>query len=242
MTRVAIVIPVWNDRGTLRRCLASLRQQTLQEFDVTIVDDGNVPPMDRFQISDSPPKAGPRQEDRFQIRWIRQPHAGAPVARNRGARETASEFLLFCDADIELALHALSRMVAELDAHPEASYAYSSFRFGWKTFSSFPFDAERLRRMPYIHTTSLIRRACFPGFDESLTRFQDWDLWLTLLERGHVGVHIPDVLFTIRNTRGTMSRWLPSLMYRLPWKSRRVREYGSAADIVRRKHQLTAIP
>ncbi|MDO8621707.1 MAG: glycosyltransferase family A protein [bacterium] len=228
MSRITVVIPAWNDRGMLVRCLNSLRQQTLQDFDVVIVDDGSEPPVQRIQIPDS----------RFQIRLLRQPHAGAPAARNRGTRDTESELIMFCDADIELAPNALERMVATLEAYPEASYAYSGFRFGWKKFRSFPFDADRLRRMPYIHTTSLIRRAHFPGFDEALSRFQDWDLWLTMLEQGHVGVHVPETLFAVRNTRGTMSRWIPSFMYRLSWKSKQVRAYESAADIVRRKHRL----
>lgn len=227
MTRVTVIIPVWNDRGTLSRCLDSINRQMLQNVDVVVVDDGSAPPAKERVTSAE-----------VRVRWIRQAHAGAPAARNRGARETTSEFVLFCDADIELEPHALSRMVATLDAHPEASYAYSSFRFGWKTFRGFPFDADRLRRMPYIHTTALIRRTHFPGFDESLARFQDWDLWLTMLEQGHVGIHIPEILFTIRNTRGTMSRWIPSFVHRLPWKSRRVREYDAAAAIVQRKHHV----
>ncbi|MBI4449598.1 glycosyltransferase [Candidatus Uhrbacteria bacterium] len=229
MSRITIVIPVWNNRGALVRCLRSIELQTFQDVAIIVVDDGGVPPLhDGFQIPDS----------RFQIQLVRQEHAGAPAARNCGARETESELIMFCDADIELAPNALERMVATLDTYPEASYAYSGFRFGWKLFRSFPFDADRLRRMPYIHTTSLIRRAHFPGFDESLIRFQDWDLWLTMLEHDHSGVHIPEVLFTIQNTRGTMSRWIPSLMHRLPWRSRRVREYDAAAEIVQRKHQL----
>lgn len=238
---VAVVIPVYQHADVLTRCLASLERQTLRDFDVTVVDDGSQPPLrDEFQIS--PPKADPSREKNFklQIRWLRQEHAGAPAARNRGARETQSEFLLFCDADVILRTDALERIVQALRAHPEASYAYSAFRFGWKAFRCLPFDPERLRRMPYIHTTALIRREHFPGFDESLKRFQDWDLWLTMLERGHAGVHIPEILFTVRSG-GTMSRWVPSFLYRLPWKTARVRAYEAAAEIVRRKHHLPPI-
>ncbi|MDP3771483.1 MAG: glycosyltransferase family A protein, partial [bacterium] len=192
MTRITVVIPVWNDRGILVRCLGSLERQIFRDVEVVVVDDGSEPPVELRGTSDE-----------VRVRLVRQQHAGAPAARNRGARDTESELVMFCDADIELAPNALERMVATLDAHPGASYAYSGFRFGWKKFRSFPFDADRLRRTPYIHTTSLIRRAHFPGFDEALTRFQDWDLWLTMLEQGRVGIHIPEVLFTIRNTRGT---------------------------------------
>jgi hypothetical protein len=51
------------------------------------------------------------------------------------------------------------------------------------------FDAQRLRRHNFISTMSLVRRADHPGFDESLVRAQDWDLWLTMLEQGKVGVY-----------------------------------------------------
>jgi len=228
----SIVIPVYRRQGSddalLRRCLASLERQTYRDFDITVVDDGSTAPLrSALQISDY----------KFQIRLIRQAHAGAPAARNRGARETNSEFLLFCDADVVLRPNALARWVLALHDHPDASYAYSRFRFGWKLFRGFPFDPERLREMPYIHTTALMRRAHFPGFDESLHRFQDWDLWLTMLEHGHVGTYIPEVLFTIVSTRGTMSRWVPAFVHRLPWRTESVRTYDAAADIVRRKHR-----
>ncbi len=227
MNRIVVIIPTWNDRELLHRCFVSLAAQTFKDFEVIVVDDGSEPAIELRGTSDE-----------VRVRLVRQEHAGAPAARNRGARETQSEFLLFCDADVELQPYALERMARTLDAHLEASYAYSAFRFGWKKFSSFPFDAARLRRMPYIHTTALIRRAHFPGFDESLKRFQDWDLWLTMLEAGHVGTYIPETLFTVRSG-GTMSRWFPSFALRLPWKSSRVRAYEDAAGVIRKKHRIT---
>lgn len=222
----SIIIPAWNNPRELARCLLTLEAQTFHDFDVTVVDDGSEPPIELTAYS-----------LRLTARLIRQAHAGAPAARNRGARETRSEFILFCDADVELRPHALEGMMRALREHPEASFAYSAFRFGWKTFRSFPFDPDRLRRMPYIHTTSLIRRTHSPEFDESLKRFQDWDLWLTMLAHGHVGVHIPEVLFTVRSG-GTMSRWFPSFALKLPWKPNRVRAYEDAASIVQKKHRI----
>lgn len=228
---ISVIIPVYNDARMLARCLASIAQQCDRDIEVIVVDDGSDPPLDRKRIGVPTSLQG-------YIHWVGHEHAGAAAARNRGATAAHGDFLLFCDADIVFAPGAFASYRAALAAQPNASYAYPAFRFGWKHFSGFPFDAGRLRRMPFIHTTALVRRGHFPGFDPSLARFQDWDLWLTMLEQGHIGVHIPQELFAIRRTRGAMSRWVPSFAFRLPWKLRRVRRYEEAAQRIRAKHHL----
>jgi hypothetical protein len=133
-------------------------------------------------------------------------------------------------------------MLKTLQEHPEAAFVYSSFYFGWKLFPCFAFDAERLKKMNYIHTSSLMRRAAFPGFDESLKRLQDWDLWLTMGERGQSGVWINKPLFRV-HTGGTMSRWVPTVFYQLSWPilgytPNRIRRYQEAEKILKQKHHL----
>ena len=68
----------------------------------------------------------------------------------------------------------LERLEEVLREHPQAAWAGSSFWWGRRLFQGRPFSAETLRSQ----TTSTHRAhstlEAFPGFDESLKRFQDW--------------------------------------------------------------------
>jgi hypothetical protein len=124
---------------------------------------------------------------------------GANWARNRGFDLVDTPFVLFSDDDILWEPQALELMMAALELHPEASYTYGSYSIPEiGTQCDHPFDAERLRRHNFISTMSIIRTADFPGFDESIRRFQDWDVWLTMLQRGQIGVHCGSHIFQTR--------------------------------------------
>ncbi len=242
---ISIIIPAYNAERTIERCLASIFAQTYRDFEVVVVDDGS---------TDSTRKSLQNFSCMFidnssQFTVIEQENRGAQAARNRGWEECRMQnvecrMILFCDADIVLRADCLEKMVRTLEQNPEVSYAYSSFRFGWKKFKLWPFDAARLKQMPYIHTTSLIRAEHFPetGWDENVKRLQDWDLWLTMLEDWHTGVWVPEVLFTVINTKGTMSRWIPSFCYKIPkWLGihpKAVTRYNEAVERIKAKHGL----
>ncbi|OGL72986.1 hypothetical protein A3E39_02510 [Candidatus Uhrbacteria bacterium RIFCSPHIGHO2_12_FULL_60_25] len=228
MKLVSVVIPVWNHAKELEQCLESLSKQTYAPLEIIVVDDGST---DR-------PVTGNREPGT--VRLIRlEERRGAAGARNEGARLATGDYLIFVDADAILVSHAIERMVATLESHPDASFVYSSFRFGWKRFPSRAFDADALRRGPYIHTTALMRRSAFPGFDESLKKFQDWDLWLTIVERGGKGIWIPEELFTLSIGRKGMSVWLPSFVHRLPWAiTEEMKNYRHWEGVVKKKHGI----
>ena len=171
-----------------------------------------------------------------QIKVIDQANQGAPIARNNGAKVATGSYLIFCDADIIAKPGMLAELYQALKNNPQASYSYCGFKFGFKTFRSLPFNPEKLKKMPYIHTSSLIYKDHFPGFDPSLKRFQDWDLWLTMLEHGHVGQAVPHILFKVI-PGGTMSRWLPKILFSLPWLAS-VKKYRAAEKIIKQKHHL----
>ena len=236
MPVISVIIPVYNHASVLKQCLVSLVGQTLLPGEVIIVDDGSTDDFEKVAAEIS----NDERLKKLNIKIIRQQNRGAGAARNRGFAESAGELVIFWDADTIARPEMLEKMKTTLDASPGASFAYSRFKFGWKTMKSRPFDPDALKKENYIDTTSLLRRMDFSGFDESLKRFQDWDLWLTLLEKNKTGVFVPEVLFKkLVGGRKGMSHWRPSLFYRLPWKLKAIKEYETAREIVRLKHGLT---
>lgn len=231
---VSVVIPTYQHADSVARCIDTVLEQTYENIEIIVVDDGSTD--DTQEVL---------EKYKGKISVIKQDNRGGNAARNRGAQGANGEYIIFVDADAELKPAMIEVFLQSLQDHPEASYAYSGFRFGWKRFGGIRFDADRLRKVNFVMTTSLIRRADFPGFDETLKRFQDWDLWLTMLEREMTGVMVPGTWFTLRidGTSRTGSSWLPAFVYALPWKwlgwkPVRVEKYEAARAIIAAKHDL----
>ncbi len=213
---ISVIIPTYQHAKTLPDCLQTILNQTVAIDEIIVVNDGS---------TDNTIEVLKPFADRIHL--IDQENSGRAAARNRGFEASHGDFIIFCDADEHWRKDMIEKMLCALQENPEVAYAYCAFRFGWKRFSSFPFNASRLKKMNYIHTTALIRRQDFPGFDESIKKFQDWDLWLTILENGKEGIFIPDELFQIENPPGRSimiasfaqapSNWYPSFFYKIPW-------------------------
>jgi glycosyltransferase involved in cell wall biosynthesis len=144
---------------------------------------------------------------------------GACQKRNVGAAKATQPYLLFVDDDSILHDQALSSMLEVLEKDAGAAFAYSDavhvhypgvecptppgIRRGH------PWDPNTLKNGNYVETMSLMRRNLFPGFDSSIARFQDWDLWLTMAEKGYRGVYIPKVLFELHHIDKGISASVP---------------------------------
>lgn len=230
---ISIIIPIYNQANFLENCLKQISKQTYQNFEVIVINDGSTD-----NIIEVIGKCKIFMGDKLE--FLEQENKGANAARNRGVKLAKGEYLLFCDADVEMYPDMLEKMHTALKNNPQASFSYSSFLWGRKRFSSFAYDDIRLKIMPYINVNSMVRKEHFPGFDEDLKKFQEWDLWLNMLiNHNHRGVWIDKVLYKV-NIGGsqTMSSWLPKFAYRwLPFLTA-VKKYNTGMELIKKKYNL----
>ena len=229
---ISIIIPVYNQAEHLSRCLDGIKNQSYDNYEIIVVNDGStdkiIDVIGKFKHIFS-----------HKLTYTEQKNRGAAVARNVGAKFAKGDYIIFCDADVVMEPIMLEIMRKQLKENSSASFCYSSFIWGHKKFKLWPYDADKLKNMPYINITSLIKKDHFPGFDETLKKFQDWDLWLTMLDQGHTGIWVDKFIYKV-NLGGTqtMSSWLPSLSYKLlPWLPQ-VKKYNLAKEIILKKHKL----
>lgn len=211
---ITVIIPAYQSAKTIDSTLKSIDQQNFSDYEIILVNDGS---------TDNLIEVLKKYADRILI--ITQPNKGAASARNKGAARAKGKYLFFCDADIVLNHFCFEKMVRVLELNSFASFCYSSFLFGRHKFKALPYSVDRLKRFNYISTMSMLRRKDFIGFDESLKRFQDWDLWLRLAKLGKIGLAWPEYLFEAPLKKSGISG------------QNRTRE--QAVNIIKKKHNLS---
>jgi glycosyltransferase involved in cell wall biosynthesis len=118
MPAVSVVVPLFNKERYIRRCLESICNQTMPDFEAVVVDDGS---SDRSaDMAES--IADPR------IRVIRQENRGGGGARNRGIHEARGELIAFLDADDEWLPGFLEAIIGLRRAYPEAGILATGYR------------------------------------------------------------------------------------------------------------------
>ena len=103
MSKVSVIIPVYNAEAYLRQCLDSVVNQTLREIEIVCVDDGSTDGsaaiLEEYAAKD------------VRIKIIKQENAGVNVARKEGLKLASGEWITFCDADDWLEQDAIAEMV-----------------------------------------------------------------------------------------------------------------------------------
>jgi glycosyltransferase involved in cell wall biosynthesis len=203
--RVAVLVPCFNHIQYLDEAIQSVLSQTFRDVEILVVNDGSTDPHtnERLAVAAWP-----------QTRIVAHPeNRGLSASRNTALRQTGAPYICALDADDRLAPAWLEKAVAFLDARPDVAFVSHWLRtFGDETWEWTPerCDLPALLARNTVNGAALVRRSALEavgGFDESLRHgCEDWDVWLTLVERGFKGEIIPEVLFYYRRRAGSMSR------------------------------------
>lgn len=210
---VSVILPTFNRENTIRRAMTSVLNQAGVPLELIVIDDGS---KDRTVEVIADLLEDPR------VRLIQNTtNLGGSGARNRGIAEARGRFLAFQDSDDEWLGGKLSLQLAKLgesdDTHAGNYTAYIRVKNSAAEYMPPPalrLDDrplfERLIETNHITTQALLVRreivAGLGGFDESLPRFQDWDLVLRIANRWKLAfIDVPTVI--VYDTPGNLTSY-----------------------------------
>ena len=186
MPLVSVIVPSHNRARLLERTLRSILAQDMTDLEVVVVDDGS---------SDDIASGTPADA---RVRVLRNPQpAGVSAARNRGIAAARGEWIAFCDDDDLWAPEKLARQLTAAQS-TGAHWAYTgdvNVDGDLRVLSGGPPpDPDRVldllpRWNPLASGGSnvMIRSSVLAqtgGFDSTLRRTEDWDLWIRVARSG----------------------------------------------------------
>lgn len=205
---ISIVTPFYNTDQVFFETVQSVLQQSLQQFEWIIVNDGSDEPQS-IEILNWVRHLDPR------IKVIDHPsNLGLPSARNTGVREASTSYVLFLDSDDLLEPTAAEKWYWFLETNPQYSFVkgytvgFGAINYLWARGFH---QKELFLQENVVDVTSLVRKEVVVrvgGFDESLRNgFEDWDFWLKCANAGYWGATIPEYLIWYRRKENPEQRW-----------------------------------
>uniref|UniRef100_B8HJT1 Glycosyl transferase family 2 n=1 Tax=Cyanothece sp. (strain PCC 7425 / ATCC 29141) TaxID=395961 RepID=B8HJT1_CYAP4 len=118
---VSVIIPAYNAARFLGATIQSVQQQTFQDWELLIIDDGS--------SDETATIASSYQVQDDRITLISQPNQGVSAARNLGVARSQGEIIAFLDADDQWLPTKLSQHLTQFQTHPQLGVGFAQVEF-----------------------------------------------------------------------------------------------------------------
>ncbi len=199
---ISCIIPTKNRPELLLRAVRSVIEQTYQKIEVIVIDDS----------TDSLTQQTLRQSP-LPVRYIKNEQSkGASYSRNIGLLEAKGDIISFLDDDDSWMPEKIATQLKLIKHYPIVSCNCIAISDGRKSYISFP-NFVKYRELLYYNFIGscsfvIIDRNIMKGcyFDEKLKCGQDWDMWLSIMNKNHIAEAANIGEFLVYYNQGQHSR------------------------------------
>jgi glycosyltransferase involved in cell wall biosynthesis len=190
--RTSIIIPVYNGKKYIERCINSAKSQTLDDIEIIVVDDGSTDNTLKI-ISEIP-----------DITVLIKPNGGTASALNTGIRNAKGDWIHWLSADDMLYENAIELMLDEIQITPNMrNYIFYSHydiidendtiidQFIEPVERNLKTREERFKELLGNYygngSSTMIHKSVFEKikYDESLPHSEDYDFMLNAMKNGY---------------------------------------------------------
>lgn len=106
MPKFSIIIPVYNVEKYIKKCLDSVVNQTVKDYEVILINDGSTD--NSMEIA-----------KKYSFKTINQKNQGQSAARNHGIKEAKGDYIVFLDSDDTIEKDYLEKIEESLKDKPD---------------------------------------------------------------------------------------------------------------------------
>src|SRR4051794_10567967 len=153
--RISVLMPCFNHGAFIGEAIESVLAQTLQDFEIVVVDDGSADAVTAQTLS---------QLRTARTTVLTTKNRGLPAARNHAARHASGEFFCALDADDKLVATWFEKAIGVLDERPEIAFVshwldtFGDEHWTWKPERC---DLPSLLARNAVNGAALVRRGAF---------------------------------------------------------------------------------
>lgn len=207
---VSIIVPCYNQAQYLDEALHSVLEQTYQDWECIIVNDGSP------DNTEETAKKWLNRDSRF--KYIYQDNAGLSAARNGGIAIAEGEIILPLDCDDKLGENYLDYAVAKFKQNENLKVVYCKAQYfgdkgGEWILPDFTLNNLAIRNV--IFCSAFFKKVDWirvGGYDVKMVYgLEDWEFWISVLKDGGDVFKIENVCFYYRVKKKSMVTDLHSI-------------------------------
>ena len=212
MYKVSIIVPCYNQSVYLSEALDSVLEQSYENWECIIVDDGST------DNTENVAKEYCKKDNRFI--YIYQNNSGLSKARNTGVANSKGIYILPLDSDDKIAPQYIEHAINAFKSNENLKIVYCRaqlFGLGKGEWKLPEYSLERMLGRNCIFCSGVYKKEDFirvGGYNPNMKYgFEDWDFWLSILEKGGDVLQLDEILFFYRIRNKSMVRSLDDERY-----------------------------
>ena len=196
--KVSVIIPCFNQGGFVEDAVLSAVNQTYKNIEIICINDAS---------TDNSSSVLKKLADTYRniVFFDEKENRGVIYARNLGISAATGDYILPLDADNKIERTFIEKTVEVLEKNPDIGVVCSKVKIFGEENKNWNLSEPELKKILYsnnVDNCALFRKSDFlaiGGYKEYMQDgYEDWDLWLSFLEKGLRIHRIDEYLFNYR--------------------------------------------